>query len=265
MNIKAKFNMTLFLLTLSLPSLLFAKNIVVEDEIDNDSGIRYRLQIIAYDHLLTEVFLNNGEKVYRLAIAPSELNELYLQNPVAENRDGNPEYLTAFDTQEILKLGKKLSKKEPSRYFFYNGFLARVLERVGEAELTRQRDPLDALIRTKYKTDFLPLCQHRNTVRASQYRANGKNKIVSAFVGNEVSMCYGRCGSRCGSYFPFQTYTQECLAHDLCHRVEGEQLGVCEGEFEDAIVGTGFGAIFKDAFNSCEATSLKDKLKSKSN
>jgi hypothetical protein len=69
------------------------------------------------------------------------------------------------------------------------------------------------------------------------YSTGFTKKIVLAHIGERESQCYGRCGSQCGDETQSKDkYTAECLSHDLCHRIEGTQLGECSDEFKNAAV-----------------------------
>ncbi|KAF7768793.1 hypothetical protein PCIT_a3291 [Pseudoalteromonas citrea] len=60
----------------------------------------------------------------------------------------------------------------------------------------------------------------------------GSVKRKSYVVGGH-GFCAGRCGAGCPTFGDGQ-YTQDCLNHDACADVEGEQLGNCSDEWRAA-------------------------------
>lgn len=61
---------------------------------------------------------------------------------------------------------------------------------------------------------------------------NNTAKRKSYIVGGH-GFCAGRCGAGCPMFGDGQ-YTQDCLNHDACADVEGEQLGNCSDEWVSA-------------------------------
>ncbi|MBE0366325.1 hypothetical protein [Pseudoalteromonas aurantia] len=61
---------------------------------------------------------------------------------------------------------------------------------------------------------------------------NGSVKTKSYIVGGH-GFCAGRCGAGCPMFGDGQ-YSQDCLNHDACADVEGEQLGNCSDEWVSA-------------------------------
>ena len=78
------------------------------------------------------------------------------------------------------------------------------------------------------------LCQQLEKKQQGFFYVDGQVYQRVEVVGETESSCYGRCGPGCSGS---SVYTQECLNHDICRRVTGENLGVCSGEFWTAAVG----------------------------
>ncbi|GAB6269953.1 MAG: hypothetical protein STSR0002_26960 [Smithella sp.] len=80
---------------------------------------------------------------------------------------------------------------------------------------------------------FASLCPNLGQTMTGRYtvKVKGKQQLIEeqAVVGPCYSgECLGRCGRLCTGE---QSYTQECLNHDLCTRATGKIMGHCRDEF----------------------------------
>ncbi len=77
---------------------------------------------------------------------------------------------------------------------------------------------------------------HRIGKNTSAFYTDGlKIKFTRAIVGEEKTECFGRCGTKCKSWYESRNiYTKQCFVHDVCHRGTGQQLGPCLDEFISA-------------------------------
>lgn len=81
---------------------------------------------------------------------------------------------------------------------------------------------------------WTPICNLIGKKNIGTY-SDGSDKVINgeATVGDRSTRCFGRCGAGCIPYY-MGTYTQECFNHDLCHRITGENWGICKDEFMTA-------------------------------
>jgi len=91
---------------------------------------------------------------------------------------------------------------------------------------------------SKHHKSWTMICDAIGHEMWAQYSANSKLVQILAPVGDVATRCRGRCGGGCGSGedHTAYSYTQECLNHDMCHSIEGQQLGVCADEMRDAVL-----------------------------
>lgn len=80
------------------------------------------------------------------------------------------------------------------------------------------------------------LCGQMGEMVTAEYEARGTVYHPQVVLGDPSQRCRGRCGKGCGwGHWGGHTYTQECLNHDMCHTIEGTQLGECTEELRDAV------------------------------
>jgi len=79
---------------------------------------------------------------------------------------------------------------------------------------------------------------------AGWYTKKNSLQYVVAPVGDEKTQCFGRQGSKCGK----PQFSRESLNHDICHRMENEQLGECLDEFWSAAVSRTSSDLLKTLF-----------------
>ena len=79
------------------------------------------------------------------------------------------------------------------------------------------------------------ICDLRGEVVIAKYTVDREVFTEAVVVGGDT--CMGRCGPGYKGEKTRNTYTQECLSHDLCTRREGNSLGSCEDELWRAAPG----------------------------
>lgn len=180
---------------------------------DEFAGLRFSFRPIVYSHwLLAMSWSDQGlEKSFRVIFLPGRLENFIAEGMLVQVRDDQLVAISPTDRLMMSSFGDNL--------------------RLG-AQLPNQ----DALVQIlallvnppAAASGAASLCSRRGQWVYGSYTADGPPKFVLAPLGDAATECYGRCGSRCGSS---QKYSEVCLSHDLCHRIEGVQMGKCAKEF----------------------------------
>jgi hypothetical protein len=94
-----------------------------------------------------------------------------------------------------------------------------------------------ALYKPQERVSFLSLCGFVGKERLTFFELNKTLYSSRVTVGEPNEKCLGRCGFGCALMDPLNksNYTQECLDHDFCHRLMGQNLGVCAPYFRKAV------------------------------
>ncbi|NKC18409.1 MULTISPECIES: hypothetical protein [Pseudoalteromonas] len=98
--------------------------------------------------------------------------------------------------------------------------------------------PLGEAIEQEVTRDFsaqgwTDLCPYMGYSRTAVWDVNDSNVKTRSYIVGGHGFCAARCGAGCPMFGDGQ-YTQDCLNHDACADVEGEQLGVCSDEWSAA-------------------------------
>ena len=177
---------------------------------------------ILYSNWLLEVSWSNaeGSKTLRMVFRPGSLDGFGEEQFMAQTSNDNLVPLSEADH----KLFASLAEIYASTKIANRDSLVQILQTVANQK------------NTNFESHGGSICDRRHTWTYGHYVTKYATKYVLAPIGEESSQCYGRCGAYCGF---FQIYTGDCLGHDLCHRIEGSQLGVCSRQFVAAALSEG--------------------------
>jgi hypothetical protein len=113
---------------------------------------------------------------------------------------------------------------------------ARALDLLGKTtELMAMFDQgrmIEVTISAPVQKGWTSLCSAIGQSRTAYWTNATQSRSMSFTVGGH-GVCKGRCGAGC-PWFADPAYTQDCLNHDACAGEEGEQYGVCSGEWNSA-------------------------------
>lgn len=192
--------------------------------IDAKLNLYFKISTITYGHSHLEI--NWGvarDRTFRIVFIAKTLQSLPLDPKDFMVQVGNDEHHPASDLDRMtfLNLAHLLLLKPdfPEKYA-----VIEILNQLGQMS---------------YSTYLYPperLCENRSEWVYGSYNFLDDTRIVLAPVGNIATSCYGKCGSQCSD--TTGRYAMSCLNHDLCHRIEGSQLGECTDEFIDAGIAT---------------------------
>ncbi len=201
----------------------------IETRVDHEVS-----EIMYQQKLLTLRWQNeDSEKVLRVVFIPEQLADLSVKEILLQDSDGA---VKAWNQGEKTALAKHL-----------NDLVARKAGVESEVTVTPEEQGnlpfvisairrllLTPVSKNPEKSSSIPLCEKINSWNYGSYDSGiwGVATSVLVKVGDERTQCYGRCGSQCGNAEKLeQMYGDSCLAHDLCHRIEGGQFGGCTDEF----------------------------------
>lgn len=151
---------------------------------------------------------------------------------------GVPTELMFLSRTEQILLRKHLVKLAPAK----NDSEESVVKLI---EFSADVIPSKEIIHPYQTTTRFSLAQAWTSICSSY----GQDKIATYTVGSQVfnvmalvgdtKRCTGRCGTGCWQLGQKNAnqYTQECLNHDICKDITGQNLGVCEDEFWAAAPG----------------------------
>lgn len=95
-------------------------------------------------------------------------------------------------------------------------------------------EAIDQQIESKISAqDWTDLCAYMGKSKTAVWDITNSSVKTRNYIVGGHGFCAARCGAGCPMFGDGQ-YTQDCLNHDACADVEGEQLGVCGDEWTSA-------------------------------
>ncbi|KZN31479.1 hypothetical protein [Pseudoalteromonas luteoviolacea] len=125
---------------------------------------------------------------------------------------------------DVLKVQSKLDKESKIVLFKFFEFLSTY--------------PVGMPIEQSIEQDFsaqgwTDLCPYMGRYKTAIWDVTYVGVKTKSYKVGGHGFCAARCGAGCPMFGDGQ-YTQDCLNHDACADVEGEQLGVCGDEWTSA-------------------------------
>lgn len=184
---------------------------------DTELGLSFTLKTITYSHQYLDVNWTSfkTKNSFKMVFTPKALRNIPLTSDVFAVYSSAQQFAppTAHDRLVFSSLAMKL---------------AQVAKFSGQTSLVEIFTKLGALPHGQYSYN-MNLCSSRGQWVYGVYTVSDLTRIVLAPIGDASSSCYGSCGGECSNWIG--SYDDACLSHDLCHRIEGSQLGTCKDEF----------------------------------
>lgn len=180
-----------------------------------------------------EASLTLGENAYAASVNPlskqvsvsavSIEGEALIMTPELKKELKHLNNLLVLNKDQILNQKDQSAKQAVQYLFKLSEFL--ISYPMGEK--------FDKKIQAQASIDgWVDLCPFVGRSRTARWDNDAGARSRNYIVGGH-GFCAGRCGAGC-NWAGDPQYSQDCLNHDACADVEGEQLGVCADEWQAA-------------------------------